>query len=82
MSLRLPCPHCGERPLEEFLHGEIVRVPESIQDPEACDLDRAFMRDNPEGPVEERWFHADGCRRWMTLWRDTSTDTLIDPRAT
>ena len=77
MSLRIDCPHCGRRPLEEFLHGEILRVPESITDPEARDLDRAFMHDNPAGPVTERWFHAAGCRRWLTLRRDTRTDEIL-----
>jgi len=79
MSLRLRCPHCGERPLEEFLHGEILHVPGSITDPDARDLDRAFMHDNLEGLVEERWFHAAGCRRWLTVFRDTRTDAVADP---
>lgn len=79
MSLRIDCPHCGRRPLEEFLHGEILEVPESITDPDERDLDRAFMHDNPEGPVTERWFHAAGCRRWLTLRRDTRTDEILAP---
>jgi heterotetrameric sarcosine oxidase delta subunit len=81
VSLLLPCPHCGERPLEEFLYGEIPRVPDAIEDADARDVDRAFMHDNREGPVEERWFHAAGCRRWLTLWRDTSRDALVPPPA-
>ena len=27
----------------------------------------------------ERWFHAAGCRRWLTLRRDTRTDEVLDP---
>lgn len=77
MSLRLDCPNCGERPLEEFLYGEILGVPDSLKDPDARDLDRAFMHDNVEGPVTERWFHAFGCRRWMTTRRDTRTDEVL-----
>ena len=76
MSLQLNCPNCGRRPLEEFLHGEIPRVPEEVQDANARDLDRAFMADNTEGWVTERWFHALGCRRWMTVRRDTRTDQV------
>ena len=76
MSLRLHCPNCGTRPLEEFLHGEIPQVPDSITEPLARDLDRAFMADNTEGLVTERWFHADGCRRWTTVERDTRTDQI------
>ena len=77
MSIRLECPHCGVRPLEEFLHGEILQVPDSITEPDARDLDRAFMHDNAEGPVTERWFHAFGCRRWMTIRRDTRSDDVL-----
>ncbi len=51
-------------------------VPENLIDPDARDLDRAFMRTNPEGPNTERWFHADGCRRWHTAVRDTRNDVV------
>jgi heterotetrameric sarcosine oxidase delta subunit len=46
-------------------------VPDSITDEEERDLDRAFMRDNREGVITERWFHTFGCRRWLTIQRDT-----------
>lgn len=78
MSLWIPCPICGRRPLEEFLHGEIPRVPDSLTDPDARDLDRGFMHDNVEGVVTEAWFHVYGCRRWTTVRRDTRTDRLVD----
>ena len=77
MSIHITCPHCGERPIEEFLYGEIPVVPDSINDPDAHDLDRAFMHNNPEGTQTERWFHVFGCRRWLTLRRDTRTDEVI-----
>lgn len=77
MSLRIPCPHCGARAVEEFVYGEIPTVPESITDPDERDLDRAFMRNNPEGPTTERWFHTYGCRRWLTLRRDTRNDEIL-----
>ncbi|MCB0037476.1 MAG: sarcosine oxidase subunit delta [Anaerolineales bacterium] len=77
MSIRIPCPHCGERPVEEFVYGEILEVPEEITDPEARDLDRAFMFNNPEGVQTEAWFHSYGCRRWVRLKRDTRTDEIV-----
>lgn len=77
MSLTLPCPNCGPRPVEEFVYGEIPTVPDSIIDADAVDLDRAFMRTNPEGVQTERWFHVFGCRRWLTLKRDTRTDEVV-----
>lgn len=76
--LRLPCPHCGERGVVEFRYGEIPTVPEDLIDPAARDLDRAFMRTNTEGIVTERWFHEAGCRRWMTVRRDTRTDQVLE----
>ena len=77
MSIRLDCPNCGERPLEEFLYGEILRVPDSVTAPDARDVDRAFMHDNVEGVTTERWFHAFGCRRWMDVKRDTRTEKIL-----
>jgi heterotetrameric sarcosine oxidase delta subunit len=76
--VKITCPHCGERPIEEFIYGEIPTVPESITDLDARDIDRAFMRSNPEGISTERWFHVFGCRRWMTLQRDTRTDETVE----
>lgn len=77
MSLQIPCPHCGSRPVHEFVYSDIPVPPAGITDPDARDLDRAFMRDNIEGPATERWFHAYGCRRWLTVRRDTRTDTVL-----
>jgi sarcosine oxidase, subunit delta len=78
MSLIIPCPTCGPRSVEEFLYGEIPVVPDSINEPDQRDLDRGFMRNNPEGPNTERWFHLFGCRRWLTLRRDTRTDEVLE----
>jgi sarcosine oxidase subunit delta len=36
-----------------------------------------FVRANPKGPLDERWYHAHGCRRWFTLRRDTATDQIL-----
>jgi heterotetrameric sarcosine oxidase delta subunit len=76
--LFLTCPNCGRRPVEEFRYGEIPTVPETLADPDARDLDRGFMRTNPEGETSERWFHEFGCRRWFTVRRDTRTDTVLE----
>jgi sarcosine oxidase, subunit delta len=64
--------------VEEFRYGEIPTVPETLTDPDARDLDRGFMRSNPEGETVERWFHEFGCRRWFTVRRDTRTDTVVE----
>lgn len=76
MNIQIPCPNCGARPIQEFVYGEIPVVPETITDADARDLDRAFMRHNVEGVSTERWFHTYGCRRWLTLRRDTRNDQI------
>jgi sarcosine oxidase delta subunit len=48
-----------------------------MTDPGAIDLDRGFFRTNREGEVTERWFHEFGCRRWITVRRDTRTDSVL-----
>ncbi len=78
MSLQITCPNCGRRAIEEFVHGEIPIVPDTIIGADERNLDRAFMHGNPEGPVTERWFHVYGCRRWLTLARDTRSDAMLD----
>ena len=75
----IPCPHCGPRAVTEFVYGEVPDVPDTIIDEDARDLDRSFMRKNSEGPQVERWFHTFGCRRWVTVQRDTRTDEVSLP---
>lgn len=70
--MRLACPNCGIRSVEEFRYGEIPDVPASLSDPDARDVDRVFMKDNPQGITSEAWFHEFGCRRWFRLERDTT----------
>jgi heterotetrameric sarcosine oxidase delta subunit len=76
MSIRIDCPNCGHRPIEEFVYGEVPSVPDTITDRDARNLDRSFMLANPEGATSERWFHAYGCRRWLNVRRDTRSDTI------
>ena len=77
MALRITCPNCGPRPVPEWAHGEIFDVPDSIVDADARDLDRAYFHDNAEGVVREAWFHRFGCRRWVVVSRDTTTDRIV-----
>ena len=77
MSIFIECPFCGERPIEEFLYSEIPHVPDEIVGVNERDIDRAFMVNNVEGVQKERWFHTYGCRRYVTIQRDTRTDEII-----
>jgi sarcosine oxidase subunit delta len=79
VTLRITCPHCGSRSIDEWVHGEIPTVPDSITDPDQRDLDRGFHHDNHHGEVREAWFHAAGCRRWVIVVRDTDTDRFGPP---
>lgn len=42
--------------------------------------DRLWHRDNPRGLVRERWWHAHGCRLWLTVERDTVTHEIRSAR--
>jgi heterotetrameric sarcosine oxidase delta subunit len=66
------CPTCGERPFTEFTFGGELR---EVSSPDtASDFARVYLRENAAGPQDERWFHQLGCRRWVTLRRDTATN--------
>ncbi len=76
--LWITCPTCGRRPVEEYAFGgELRGVFEQITDPTERDVDYVWMYDNVEGVTVERWFHRAGCRRWLTLRRDTMTDAVV-----
>ena len=77
MAIRIECPHCGSRSLEEWIYGEILDVPKHITDDAARQFDRAFMHNNREGAIEEAWFHLYGCRRWVRVTRNTTTDEVL-----
>jgi heterotetrameric sarcosine oxidase delta subunit len=74
MTLAIPCPSCGSRSSSEFVWGGELR-PLEAPDPEG-DFDRVFLPANVAGWQEERWFHLLGCRRWVTIRRDTRTNEV------
>ena len=78
--LLIDCPWCGPRVQAEFsCHGEahIVRPerPDALSDAEWAEY--LHHRANPEGPHHERWVHANGCRQWFNIARDTATDRIL-----
>ena len=77
--LLIPCPWCGPRNEVEFTYGGQAGIayPEdaaALSDAEWADF--LFMRDNPRGPFDERWYHVHGCRRWFNVVRDTATHRI------
>ena len=83
--MRLPCPHCGLRDLEEFYYGGPA-LPVRPADPEAVDdrgwAEYLFYRQNPKGPHQEVWQHRYGCRAWFELRRDTLSHEVLNPAET
>ena len=74
MALEVPCPHCGLRPFTEFTFGGEWRELDAALAEE--DFARVYLPENPEGAQCERWFHAMGCKTWITLTRDTRTNEV------
>ena len=74
--LLIKCPWCGERAETEFSYGGEAgstrpEEPEKRTDAEWADY--LFNRTNPKGAHWELWNHAQGCRRWFGVERDTVT---------
>jgi heterotetrameric sarcosine oxidase delta subunit len=74
--LLIACPWCGPRDEVEFRYGGQAHLsyppdPDALTDEEWADY--LFMRDNPMGWWNERWFHTAGCRRWFNAVRNTAT---------
>jgi len=78
--LLIDCPYCGPREEIEFSYGgeahiERPKQPDKLSDAEWADY--LFMRNNPKGPLAERWCHSTGCRRWFNVERHTVTHEIL-----
>ena len=78
--LLISCPNCGERAETEFAYGGEAGIarpkdPSALSD--AAWADYLFMRINPRGAHKELWNHAQGCRRWFEVERDTVTYDIL-----
>ena len=75
--MRIPCPYCGERDAEEFsIQGEAAGPRPAGDDAEAMH-GYVHLRVNEYGPTEEYWYHAQGCRRWLLVARDTRDHAIL-----
>lgn len=80
--MRITCPYCGVRSSHEFAyHGDAAP---KRPDPADADAFHAYVyeRDNVAGVMDELWYHAGGCRRWLTVTRDTRTHAITEVRFT
>ena len=72
--LLINCPYCGPRDESEFTYGGEAGIARPVDPNDLSDeqwADYLFMRSNPKGPHAELWQHAQGCRRWFVVNRDT-----------
>jgi heterotetrameric sarcosine oxidase delta subunit len=77
--MRIPCPYCGLRDVSEFV--TIGEASAGRPNPDTADapqqvVDYVYLRDNPAGRSEELWYHAQGCRSWLKVVRDTRTHAI------
>ena len=77
--MRIPCPYCGPRDVSEFAYlGDAGPVRPDPAGPDAAQAfhDYVYLRDNPAGLHAELWYHASGCRSWLTVRRDTRSHAI------
>ncbi len=78
--LLIPCPYCGPRSEEEFSYGNEAHIarpkqPDKLNDAQWAEY--VCMRSNTKGVFLERWMHAQGCRRWFNVARDTVSYEIL-----
>jgi heterotetrameric sarcosine oxidase delta subunit len=71
---RLACPFCGARELEEFLFHKTLPEPDST--PYSVIYDRASRTEESI----EHWQHVWGCRAWLWVRRNPSTNEVLEVR--
>lgn len=68
---QLSCPYCGARELSEF------EFRKTLPPPAASAFARVYLRiDRPELSVEH-WQHVLGCRAWLLVRRNPTTDLVV-----
>jgi len=77
--MRIKCPYCGERSLDEFIYSgdATVRRPDAAAPTASEDFVKyVYERTNPPGMHRELWYHAAGCHAWLVVSRDISTHAI------
>ena len=73
----LPCPWCGPRDADEFGYvGEPRPRPDPLTTTPRQWRDYLYLRRNVAGWTIERWYHRMGCRRYLLVERDTTTNEV------
>jgi sarcosine oxidase subunit delta len=74
--MRIPCPFCGSRDSREFVTRGDAAPTRPTGDHADDMFDYLYLRDNPAGAFEELWYHAQGCRNWLRVRRNTVNHTI------
>ncbi len=78
--MRIDCPYCGPRGGHEFIaRGDASPIRPESED-EAAFADYLYLRENPAGAFFEAWYHAQGCRSWLVIERDTRSHVITAVR--
>ncbi|MDD2703878.1 MAG: sarcosine oxidase subunit delta [Acidocella sp.] len=78
--MRIPCPHCGTRGVEEFLYtsdASVTRPQDGGAVPTQEWIDYVYIRDNLKGPRREYWYHNAGCHAWLVVTRNVATHEIL-----
>ena len=81
--MRINCPFCGERALDEFSYlgdADVTRPDPLSPGTEEAFYAYAYERRNVAGPMHELWYHAAGCHAWLVVSRDTRTHEIFETR--
>ena len=69
---RLICPFCGPRELREF------EFHKTLPEPGSSPFARVYERVARLDESTEYWQHALGCRAWLRVRRNPSTDAVLE----
>ncbi|AVO46741.1 sarcosine oxidase subunit delta [Phreatobacter cathodiphilus] len=78
--MRIPCPYCGSRDSSEFAYLGDAAPRRPVDGDAVAMAAYVYLRDNPAGPMEELWYHAQGCRSWLVVSRDTRDHAVSGAR--
>lgn len=77
--MRITCPCCGERSLDEFSYYGDASVERPNASSPTADADfyaYVFERTNPPGDQRELWYHAAGCHAWLVVTRNVTSHVI------
>lgn len=79
--MRIKCPCCGERSLDEFVYygdATVTRPDQASSDAMSEFIKYTFERTNPIGLHRELWYHAAGCHAWLVVERGMATHAIVN----